>query len=162
MPAGVLGDRAEVGVVRPHAAELVGEVDEVGDVEALVDDEVVEQLGDQARQVQELARLEQLADHRPEELLLPADPGEVRDAVARLVPRPDVRERRRAVERLAARLDVQPRELVLHRVRDAHPHPAERVDEPLEPRERHVQDVVDLHAGDLRDRSRDPRGAEPR
>jgi hypothetical protein len=99
-------------------------------------------------QVEQLARLQQLRDHRAQELLLPADPGEVRHRVARLMPRPDVRQRRRPVEVLTSGGDVQQRELVDHRVRHAHVDAAEGVDDPLKPEEVDVQDVVDLHPGD--------------
>ena len=151
-PLGHRGQRAEVRVVGPDTLEEPREVDQLGGVESLVHHEVPEQLGDQILQAQELAGPEHLRDHRAQELLLPADPREVRHLVARLVPRPDVRERGPPVEVLAAGGDVEQRQRVLHRIRHAHVDAAEGVDHPLEPQQVDVQDVVDLHPADAPDR----------
>ena len=149
MPSGTVGSARKSALSVPTSLEQARQINELGRVQAVVHDEVPEQLRDELScKLEQLARLQQLRDHRAQELLLPADTGEVRHRVARLVSGPDVRERRRPVEVLASGGDVEERERVVHRVRHAHVDAAERVDDPLESEEVHVQDVVDLHPGD--------------
>ena len=74
---------------------------------------------------------------------------------------PDVGERGPAVEVLATGGDVEQGQLVEHRVGHAHVDAAERVDDPLEAEEVDVQDVVDLHPGELLHRPGDALSATP-
>ena len=78
-------------------------------------------------------------EDRAQELLLTADPGEVRDHVARLVARTDVGQSLVPIEGLTSGLDVESRERVRHVRRDAHRDTAEGLDDALEPGEIHVE-----------------------
>ncbi len=150
---------AEVGRARAHALELPRELDDVEDLEVAVLHDVGGDGLHEPRKVRDLARGEELREHGPQELLLASDAREVGNRVAGLVPRPDEGERRPPVELLAARLDVEPGQHILHRIRHAHAHAAERIDHALEPGEVDVEEVVDVQAGEVLDGPGDEIGA---
>jgi hypothetical protein len=93
--------------------------------------------------VEEGADREQAVHHRPHELLLSGDPGEVGDRVPLDVPGPHERQGLLPIERGTAGLrDRQTGLLVVHGPIDAHTNAAEGVHEPLEARQVHLDVVV--------------------
>ena len=87
------GHRPELHRAGRDALELLHEIDDVRQIEPLRRHQVPRDRPDQRRGFRDLARREEAVEDGTQELLLAADPGEVGDQVARLVPGPHVRER---------------------------------------------------------------------
>ena len=107
------GNRPELDRARRDPLELLDQIDDVCEIEALVGDEVAGDGADERGGLRDLTRRQEPVQYRAEELLLPADPREVGNQVARLVAGPHVGQRLVAVERLASSLDVQAGERIL-------------------------------------------------